>query len=159
MIIIRWLHRLEDALLVFLVLAMLALALTQIILRNGFDSGLIWGDSLLRVLVLWITLFGAMVASRSGRHIGIDLATRYFSPHMARFSAVITRLVTAMICGWMAWQSYRFVQLELEFPMTAFAAVPTWICETILPFGFGIIGLRYLLLALGLGETDSEHDA
>jgi len=159
MMILRWLHRLEDALLVFLVLAMLALALTQIILRNGFDSGLIWGDSLLRVLVLWITLFGAMVASRNGRHIGIDLASRYFSPHVARITAAITDLATALICAWMAWQSYRFVQLELEFPMMAFASVPTWMCELILPFGFGIISLRYLLLALGFSQTDHERNA
>ena len=30
----------------------------------------------------------------------------------------------------------------------AFASVPTWVCELILPVAFGVIGLRYLLLAV-----------
>jgi len=39
-------HRLEEALLVSLLLAMITLAFAQIVLRNGFDGGIIWADSL-----------------------------------------------------------------------------------------------------------------
>ncbi|MBK6758569.1 MAG: hypothetical protein IPG70_13625 [Moraxellaceae bacterium] len=55
-------HRLEDSILVALLLAMIVLAVTQIALRNGFDTGITWADALLRVMVLWIALLGAMVA-------------------------------------------------------------------------------------------------
>jgi len=50
----RWVHLTEDALLVFSLLAMLCIALLQIILRNGFDSGMLWAESFSRVLELWI---------------------------------------------------------------------------------------------------------
>ena len=36
--------------------AMIVLAATQIVLRNLFDSGIIWGDAALRVAVLWVGL-------------------------------------------------------------------------------------------------------
>lgn len=49
-------HRLEDSILVALLLAMIVLAVTQIALRNGFDTGITWADALLRVMVLWIAL-------------------------------------------------------------------------------------------------------
>ena len=51
----RWidrLHRAEDALRAFLLTAMILLAGTQILMRNLFDSGFVWIDPLLRVLVL-----------------------------------------------------------------------------------------------------------
>ena len=32
--------------------------------------------------------------------------------------------------------------------LTAFAAVPVWICESIIPAAFGIIGLRYLVQSI-----------
>ncbi len=67
------LGRLEDALLVALLGVLLLLASTQILLRNLFDAGLTWADPLLRVLVLWLGLLGAMIASRSGKHITLDV--------------------------------------------------------------------------------------
>ena len=50
---VKRLHRAEDALLVLLLSVMIGLASTQILLRNLLDSGFVWIDPLLRVLVLW----------------------------------------------------------------------------------------------------------
>ena len=61
---VKSLHRAEDALLVILLTAMIVLACTQILLRNFFDSGIVWIDPLLRVMVLWLGLVGATVATR-----------------------------------------------------------------------------------------------
>ena len=41
-----FLRKLEDALLVTLLLSMVGIATTQVLLRNLFDSGFYWGDSL-----------------------------------------------------------------------------------------------------------------
>ena len=73
-------HRIEDLLLVGLLLSMISIAFTQIVLRNGFDGGIAWADSLLRIMVLWIALIGALVASRDQRHINIDLISRFLPP-------------------------------------------------------------------------------
>ena len=43
---------LEDAVLVLILSAMIALAAGQIFLRNLFDIGFFWSDELLRLLVL-----------------------------------------------------------------------------------------------------------
>jgi TRAP-type C4-dicarboxylate transport system permease small subunit len=59
---------------------MISLAFAQIVLRNGFDGGIVWADSLLRIMVLWIALIGAVVASRDQRHINIDLISRFLPP-------------------------------------------------------------------------------
>ncbi len=138
----------EDALLVILLLVMICLAVLQIFLRNFFDSGIVWGDALVRVLVLWIGLTGAMAASRNDNHIKIDVVSRYLPPSLQPFSRLATCLFTTGITGLMAWHSARFVLMEKADGMIAFAGVPAWICEAAIPAAFAIICLRYLLFCI-----------
>lgn len=145
--LLKGLHRAEEALLVLLLLAMVLVAVAQIVLRNGFDAGFLWGDSFLRVLVLWITLVGALVASRGQRHISIDVAGKYLPPVAAKAAAVFNGLFTAAVCFLLAWYSFEFVKMEYEYPSMAFANIPTWLCESIMPIAFSLIGVRYLIYA------------
>jgi TRAP-type C4-dicarboxylate transport system permease small subunit len=149
---LRWLYRLETALLVLMLGLMLGLSAAQILLRNVFGTGLVWADVVVRLLVLWIGLAGAMVASRRGDHIRIDVAVRYLPPSRAGAVEAFTRLSTAFICGLAAWHGYRFARMEAEFGGTAFLQVPIWVCQTIIPFALGVIALRYFGLAVDLAR-------
>ena len=143
-----FLRRVEDSLLVILVLMIIGMAVTQIVLRNLFDTGIVWGDIMVRILVLWIGMVGAMVASRKGEHINIDIVSRYL-PH--QFKKIISSLVefaTFMICIAAAYYSVKFVIGEFQYGDMAFAGVPYWLCEAIIPLGFLVIALRYLLLSI-----------
>ena len=51
-IVVGLLDRLEDIILVSLLATMLVLASTQILARNIFQSGFLWADNLVRVMVL-----------------------------------------------------------------------------------------------------------
>ena len=48
----------------------------------------------------------------------------------------------------LAWQGGRLVLLDYRAATLAFASVPSWACELILPFGFGVMSLRFLVNAL-----------
>ena len=145
--VLRALHFLENSLLVALLATMIGVAVMQIVLRNGFDSGFLWADSLLRVLVLWIGMIGALVASRDQRHISIDIAAKYLPEMAAKSVVVFNALFTAVVCCLLAWYSFEFVKIEYESPSPAFANVPTWVCESVMPVTFGLIALRYLIVA------------
>jgi len=144
-IVIRFLQKMEDSILVGLLLVMIGLAVAQIGLRNFFSSGIVWGDSLVRVLVLWTGLLGAMAASRADNHIRIDVIFRYLPPGAKQAATLVIQAFTAMICLVMAWHSARFVHMEMADGMTAFAGVPAWVCELIIPLAFLVMGIRYLL--------------
>lgn len=141
------LHLLENGLLVGLLAAMVGIAVAQIVMRNGFDSGFLWADSLLRVLVLWIGMIGALVASRDQRHISIDVAGKYLPARAAKVVALFNALFTAAVCFLLAKYSLEFVKIEYESPSIAFANVPTWVCESVMPATFSLIALRYLIVA------------
>ena len=138
-------HIIEDMILSCLLILMILVAVTQIGLRNLFDSGLLWGDELVRVLVLWIGLAGAMIASRTNHHITIDVVSRYLPAQAKQITGIATSLFTVLVCGVMTWYSTGFVYIEMQDGMTAFAGIPVWVCESIIPFAFAVITLRYLI--------------
>jgi len=140
-----WVGRVEDGLLVALLTAMILLAAGQILLRNALGTGLTWSDPLLRVGVLWIALLGAMAASRSAHHIRIDVLSRFLPTRAERYVRSVTDLFTAVVCLLVTWHAARFVHDEYLDGSLLFAAVPAWACELIIPIGFGVMGLRYLL--------------
>ena len=143
-----FLRRIEDSLLVALVLMIIGMAVTQIVLRNMFDTGIFWGDVMVRILVLWIGMVGAMVASRKGEHISIDILSRYLSPRYQKLVSSLVEFVTFLICSVTAYYSVKLVIGEFEYGENAFAGVPFWLCEAIIPFAFSVIALRYFLLGI-----------
>ena len=142
------LYRVEDTILISLLTLMISMAVAQIVLRNLFGSGIVWGDVLVRILVLWIGLVGAMAASRKGNHICIDVITRYLPERVSHVTDGVVNLFTSVICAIVTWHSFQFVRMEFEYGGNAFAQVPTWICESIIPFAFAVIALRYFILSL-----------
>jgi TRAP-type C4-dicarboxylate transport system permease small subunit len=148
----RWL---ENALLVLLFGAILVLSSAQIALRNGFASGLPWADPLVRLLVLWLAVVGAVAASRDRKHIAIEIVTRSLSPFPRRIVTAFVNAFASVVAAFFAWQSWRFVQDSKSFGDLLLGSWPAWMLQLILPVGFGLIAYRYLLrAALALGARD-----
>lgn len=147
----KCLRYLEDGLLVFLLASMILLATTQIVLRNFIEVGLVWADPLLRVMVLWLGLLGATVASRDNKHIRIDLLSRFLKKRAHLFLQTFVGLFTAIVCAVIAWHGARWVYWDYQDGLTAFSELPSWLLESIIPFAFGLISLRYFLFAISWG--------
>ncbi|MCW8829267.1 MAG: TRAP transporter small permease [Gammaproteobacteria bacterium] len=145
--IVTLLQRTEEAIITLLLGTMILLAGTQILLRNLWDSGIAWGDPLLRVLVLWIGLLGAMLATRQNRHIRIDILTRHLPVAWQRYSDLLINLFSSAICALLAWHSGRFVYYEWQYGSEIFSGFPAWLAELVMPVGFAVISLRFTLLA------------
>ena len=141
--VINTLHRVEDGLLVVLLAAMIVLSTSQIVLRNLFDSGLIWADPILRIMVLWLGLIGAMVASRENRHIRIDLLSNYFTIRIRLMTQVLVSAFTATVCLLVAWHGMHWIWFEYQDQLTGVARIPVWLLQIIIPLSFGLIGVRY----------------
>lgn len=142
--LLRLINSVEDSLLVALLSSMIILAIYQIISRNFYTSaGIVWIDPLLRVLVLWVGLAGAVVAARTDNHIRIDVFIKNLPDSWQQVLTRVVYLFTAGICGLIAWHSYRFVLSEYEYGTMAFAEVPAWVAALIIPLSFFLIAIRY----------------
>lgn len=155
---IKIINRFEDGLLVAILSSMIVLAVYQIISRNLFGEGVVWIDPLLRTLVLWVGLSGAVVATRTDNHIRIDIFTKYFPPHFLKYVQRIAYLFTLFVCLLIAWHAARFVYSEYEYQTIAFSGVPAWVTALIIPVSFSLIAFRYVLLILSPYERQIVPD-
>lgn len=137
----RWF---EDTLLAGVFIVMLLLAGAQIVMRNFFDAGFAWIDPLLRVLVLWVAMLGAITATRDDRHISIDVLSRFVPANILPWTKRVVALATSVVCALLAWHTFRFVRDEYAYSDVEVAGLPVWIWQSILPLGFALMTLRFL---------------
>jgi TRAP-type C4-dicarboxylate transport system permease small subunit len=143
----RWGTAAENAALVILLGALMLLAVGQIAMRLFFSFGFIWADELVKLLVLWIALVASIAASRSDRHLRIDVLSHFVAARYARFPRMIVDLFAGIVCGVLTWQSWRYLQLTIEFEDTVLVDLPAWIAYGLLPLSFALMCYRFLLLS------------
>lgn len=158
----RSIGKVENILIVILVSIMTLMAFLQVVMRNIFSEGIIWGDIFLRHLVLWVGFIGASVATRDVRHINVDALSRLLKGAALRWTHIFIDLVSMVICLILAKAGYKFVQYEIEAGSTLFKDIPSWYFQIIIPVGFALIGFRFFLKILeeltGANQTPSQDN-
>ena len=142
------LYLFENSLLILILGVMVLMAFLQLVLRNFFHSGILWGDIFLRHLVLWVGFIGASLATRSERHINIDVLTRLMSKKVIPYIRILVNLVAILVGAVLVKAAYVFVRYEIEAKTIVFANIPAWYFEIIIPVGFALISFRFLLKVL-----------
>jgi C4-dicarboxylate transporter DctQ subunit len=162
----RVVRTLERSLVVTILSGMVLVAFAQVILRNLFSTGMLWADPMLRHAVLWIGFLGASIATRQERHIAIDLVTRFTTPATSNRIRILTNLVAAIVCAFLARAAWTFVQSEREFGSGSITMgsfdFPLWWLQVIIPIGFSLMAFRFTLRIierLRAGESADTESA
>ena len=143
--------RLEDGILTLLLVSMIFLSFTQILLRNFFETGLIWIDPLVRQMLLWITLVGAMVATREHNHITVDAIFRHIPPGRVKFATnFIGDTFAAIVCALLTYSTFRVFHMEFQDPQGGFiiTGLPLWVSLLTMPVAFGVMTLRFIRFSI-----------
>jgi len=123
---------------------LLALSIFQIITRNLFDFGYAEIEIINRNLLIICGAMGAVVATSKLRHIKIDALTVIMSERLISLLRCPLSLFSATVCIMMSYYAGIFVMDEWEYaPANERWALPFTL---IFPFGFGLLGLHFLLL-------------
>jgi C4-dicarboxylate transporter DctQ subunit len=122
---------------------MMLVAVGQIIMREAFGTGFGWADELVHLMVLWLALVGSIAACRENRHIRID-ALSHVMPDMAvSIVRIVVDVFAAVVCGIIAVQAWRYLQIEIEYNDTVLVDTPAWIAHVIMPAAFFLISYRF----------------
>ena len=135
--------RVEQVFVTILLTMMILTAFFQIVLRNFFDTGVSWGDSLVRYLVVWVGFIGAAIATKEGKHINIDVVSRWLTGPESNYIRLVSHFFSAGICGLLTLAAIKFVIFEAQMGSTAFLKLPVWVPEIIIPVTFGLMTLRF----------------
>jgi TRAP-type C4-dicarboxylate transport system permease small subunit len=137
-------ERVEEVLLVCLVVLMVSLGFLQILFRNLISIGIVWVDPLVRHLVLWIALLGASIATRENKHICIDILSGYLPPPLLRRLQGGVQLFSALICLLLVHPAIRFLQNDYQPGKTLALGIPMWLSQAIMPVMMLVLGIRFL---------------
>lgn len=124
---------------------MILLSFGQMLLRNFFDMGIIWGDTLLRQWVLWVGFLGASLAVNHDKHISIDIFSSMSSLFWKRIIKAFTHFSAGIISGFLTWAAWSFMQFEKDSESVLFLDIPVWIFQTVLPYSFMVIAIRFII--------------
>ncbi|MCX6122757.1 MAG: TRAP transporter small permease [Ignavibacteriales bacterium] len=141
-------NKIEGAVLIFLLLVMLFMAFGQVLLRNISSGGFVWGDVLLRHLVLWIGFLGAALATSGERHINIDILTRYLPTRLKGAVAALSDVFAAVVCFLLFRASLTFIKFEITNNNTIFSGIPSWYAQIIIPVGYGLLAFHFIVRAI-----------
>jgi len=152
MALFRWisngLEKVESTLVSLTLLFMIGLAFLQVVLRNVWDTGIGWGDPVVRALVLWVGFMGASIATHQKGHIRFDVVSKFLPPKIKKITEFFVHFASATICILLAHAAYDFVKMEKEFETMLVDNIPSWITLIIIPISFLIMAFRMILSGL-----------
>jgi len=136
---------LETVALVMMLSAIIIIGVAQIVLREFFNSGIVWADELIRLIVLWLAMVGSIAACRENRHIRIDALSHVLSSLAVKIVRIVVDLFAAAVVAIIAYHAWRYLQVEIEYEVTVLVDPPAWLAHMILPLAFALIAYRFLV--------------
>ncbi|MCL4156373.1 UNVERIFIED_CONTAM: hypothetical protein GTU68_056648 [Idotea baltica] len=146
---------------------MTIITFVNVVLRYGFNTGLIWGLEVVTFLFAWLVLFGMSYAVKVTAHLGVDAVTNLFSAGPRKVLALIAGVICIIYAGlllkgaWDYWAPFARDQAWYEVVDTpipewlrfieplmnegeAYEKLPRFIPYAMLPFGAALLLLRFV---------------
>ncbi len=89
----RFVNEFEETVIALILAAMTIITFINVVLRYGFNTGLIWGLEMVSFLFAWLVLFGASYAVKTTSHLGVDAVINLFGPGGRRILGLISGAV------------------------------------------------------------------
>ena len=158
-----------ELLLVVMLSTMVIMVFGNVVLRYGFNSGIISSEELSRFLFIWITFLGAVIAMRENAHLGLDSLVRVLPLGGKKACFAVSNLLMLLCCALMFYGTYKQHQINAT-TMSAVVELPmSWVYGVgyvaSLAMGAMIVGKLVQLATGKISERDliqvhdSEEDA
>jgi TRAP-type C4-dicarboxylate transport system permease small subunit len=96
---------------------MAVLVFGNVVLRYGFNSGIAFSEEISRLLFVWLTFLGTILASREHAHLGVDSLVKRL-PHAARQACIlVSGVLMILMCGLLFWGSWKQAEINLDNAM------------------------------------------
>ena len=151
-----FLGKAETGALCLIVAMMLGLAILKIVMRYVFSASLLWSDTMLQHLTLWLCFFGAALATCERRHISIDVLSRILPKKITRWTNLVVDCIALIVVGILAYYGFLFLQDEQSSEAVLIGSVHLWWAKTIIPYGFVLIGI-HVVLQIGIHFTKGVY--
>ncbi|HEU0201004.1 MAG TPA: TRAP transporter small permease [Burkholderiaceae bacterium] len=106
--------RAVEWLLVALLGVMVALVFGNVVLRYGFNSGIVFSEEVSRFVFMWLTLLGAVVAMHDGAHLGMTSVIERLPERGRRVCRFLADALMLACCALLAHGTWKQVVLAMD---------------------------------------------
>jgi len=110
----RFAIRAIEWLLVLLLGVMVVLVFGNVVLRYGFNSGIVFSEEVSRFLFMWLTLLGALVAMHDSAHLGMTSLVARLPVTGQRVCRAAADLLMLVCCVLLAHGTWKQVVLAMD---------------------------------------------
>lgn len=150
--------KLAELTLVIMLSAMVVMVFGNVVLRYGFNDGIISSEELSRFLFIWITFLGAIVTMRENGHLGLDSIVRKLSLRGKKAAFAVSNILMLGCCALMFYGTLKQHTINAS-TRSAVTEIPmSWVYGvgyiTSVAMGLMIIGKLVQLAKGNFNESD-----
>ena len=138
-------QRLEEIVLVVLMIAAVVIVAMQVITRYLLKIPLPWSEEIARYMFLWLTWLGASYATKERRHVSIDVIYSKLKPTARVVCTIVFTVVWIVFLIMMAYLSLKLTASVASGGQIAVGSgLPMWIPYASIPTGMFMMLFRLL---------------
>lgn len=138
-------EKLEEYIMVVMVVVMTALIFIQVVMRYIFQNSLAWTEELARYLFLWSIWLGASYGIRTKGHIRLTVLTAKFNQKVQAVIEVVVNIIWFLFVVFLIVKGYELVaKIYSSGQISTALHLPMWIAYASVPVGCTLMAFRML---------------
>jgi TRAP-type C4-dicarboxylate transport system permease small subunit len=147
-----------ELLVVACMVAMVIMVFGNVVLRYGFNSGIMVSDEMSRYCFIWLTYIGAMIAMRERGHLGVDTLVKHL-PVLGKKACLFISEALMLFTNWLfllgTWRMHE-LQVTNVSPVVGISMIWVYGVGYVVAVVMGLfnISVLYRLLTGRLSEDE-----
>ncbi len=128
-------------------LVMVAILFINVVLRNFFHSGLVWGNELSSYLNILAVYIGISTGFKYGSHVGVSVIVDYVVPKKVRKPvAVLTEIITLIFCALVGYFAMMMCMKQMSTgQVSPVMKFPLWVVYAFIVAGMVMSCVRQIM--------------
>lgn len=153
-----WLTRVTEALMALSLAGMVVAVFVNVVLRYGFQTGIVFYEELSRLLFVWLVCVGAVLAAAEGKHLGFDMLTSRLKGTPANVLWWLSQLLVAFVLLLVLKGSWEQVKAGLNSFSTVMSYPLALAAASTLVMAVGMLAILAIELVRGKPVEHHETD-
>lgn len=138
--------------------ATVVIAAAVYLYTERFTGGFIWAQKLSLVMMIWVALLGASMATYERSHLSLEFGEKLWPARVLPYIKALALAVAAAFCVAACWLAIDLVSAQRHEGLRVDANrwLPTWAAFVIVPYAFAAMAVRLAAQAVTTGTGKAE---
>ena len=137
---------------------MVILVFGNVVLRYGFNYGIIFSEEVSRFLFVWMVFLGSVLMLRDNGHLGVHTLTKKLPLAGKKVCKFLSDVITLACCVVMTYGGWKIVKINMNniAPVSEIPLGVVYIALLVCSVGMGVLLVRSLY-RLVTGQMDEQE--